>query len=102
MRPTLDVKASVTEHMPVRTVTNPDGLVSVLHATTGREIFCSLPPDVENFGRPISSSSTGAIRGNRADVPELIRKAAEGTHCPMDDYPAHLEPPSRGPNDYLI
>lgn len=99
MRPNLEIKAAVTEPLPIKTVTNPNGSVSVLHAITGKELFCSLPPDVENSG-PVTHPNKGSIKGNRADVPELIKRAAEGSNCPMDDY-THPESPSHGPKDYL-
>lgn len=101
MGPALEIKAAVTEPLHVKTITTGNGSVSVISQVTGTELFCSMPPDVENSGRPISSSSTGAIKGDRADVLELIRRAREGSHCPMDDY-NHLETPSQGPKDYLV
>ena len=91
MIPLLEASVNVTEHMPVKTTRNPDGSVLVLHADTGIEIFCSLPPSIENSGRPVAHPNNGAIKGNRADVQELIRIAAGGNSCPMDDFPAYLE-----------
>ena len=86
----MEINAAVTEPLPVNISRNPNGSALVLHAVTGIEIFCSMPPDVENSGIPITNSG-GAIKGNKADVPELIRRAREGNHCSMDDFPPYLE-----------